>query len=45
VLLNWDGIEEVVEEGIRLKTGEVIPLDIIVFGMGYSTVSSVVSSV
>jgi len=45
VSLNWDGIEEVVEEEIRLKTGEVIPLDIIVFGTGYSTVSSVVPSV
>jgi len=45
VSLNWDSIEEVVEEGIRLKTGEVIPLDIIIFGTGYSTVSSVVPSV
>jgi len=45
VSLNWDGIEEVVEEGIRLKTREVIPLDIIVFGTGYSTVSPVVPSV
>jgi len=45
VSLNWDGIEEVVEEGIGLKTGEVVPLDIIIFGTGYSTVSSVVPSV
>jgi len=43
--LNWDSIKEVVEEGIRLKTGEVIPLDIIIFGTGHSTVSSVVPSV
>jgi len=45
VSLNWDGIEEIVEEGIKLKIGEVIPLDIIIFGTGYSTVSSVVPSV
>ncbi|KAJ3574820.1 hypothetical protein NP233_g1506 [Leucocoprinus birnbaumii] len=36
VSVNWDGIEGIVEEGIKLKTGEVIPLDIIVFGTGYS---------
>jgi len=45
VSLNWDGIEEVVEEGIKLKTGEVIPLDIIIFGTGYTIVSSAVPSV
>ncbi|KAL0949998.1 hypothetical protein HGRIS_010007 [Hohenbuehelia grisea] len=36
VKLNWDGIESIVEEGIKLKTGEVIPLDVIIFGTGYS---------
>lgn len=36
VSLNWDGIEEVVEEGVKLKTGEIVPLDIIIFGTGYS---------
>lgn len=36
--LNWDGIEDIVEEGIKLKTGEVVPLDIIIFGTGYSLV-------
>jgi len=45
VSLNWDGIEEVVEEGIKLKTGEVTPLDIIIFGTGYTIVSLVVPSV
>jgi len=35
VSLNWDGIKEIVEEEIKLKTGEVIPLDIIIFRMGY----------
>ena len=44
VSLNWDGIEEVVEGGIRLKTGEVVPLDIIIFGTGYSVLNSVVPS-
>ncbi|KAF9454662.1 FAD/NAD(P)-binding domain-containing protein [Macrolepiota fuliginosa MF-IS2] len=36
VSLNWDVIEGVVEEGIKLKTGEVVPLDIIIFGTGYA---------
>ncbi len=38
VSLKWDGIEEIVDEGIKLKTGEVVPLDIIIFGTGYSLV-------
>lgn len=38
VSLNWDGIEGIVEEGVKLKTGEVVPLDIIIFGTGYSLV-------
>lgn len=37
VSLNWDGIETVVPEGIRMKTGETVPLDVIIFGTGYST--------
>jgi hypothetical protein len=37
--LNWEGIEEIVKEGIKLKTGEVVPLDVIIFGTGYSLVS------
>lgn len=38
VSLNWDGIETVVPEGIRMKTGQIVPLDVIIFGTGYSTV-------
>ncbi|KXN92229.1 4-hydroxyacetophenone monooxygenase, partial [Leucoagaricus sp. SymC.cos] len=39
VSLSYDGIGEIVEEGIKLKTGEVVPLDIIIFGTGYSLVT------
>jgi cation diffusion facilitator CzcD-associated flavoprotein CzcO len=38
VNLNWTPIETVVEEGLKLKTGEVIPLDIIIFATGFSLV-------
>lgn len=38
VSIKWDGIDCFVEDGIKLKTGEVIPLDIIIFGTGYSLV-------
>ncbi|KAG7447924.1 FAD/NAD(P)-binding domain-containing protein [Guyanagaster necrorhizus] len=36
VSLNWGTIESVVEEGVKLKNGEVIPLDVLIFGTGYS---------
>ncbi|KAF9475842.1 FAD/NAD(P)-binding domain-containing protein [Pholiota conissans] len=36
VILTWDRIESIVENGIKLKTGEVVPLDVIIFGTGYS---------
>ncbi|KIL69905.1 hypothetical protein M378DRAFT_69093, partial [Amanita muscaria Koide BX008] len=36
VTLRWDEIDSVVEEGIKLKTDEVVPLDVIIFGTGYS---------
>ncbi|KAF8163481.1 hypothetical protein B0H34DRAFT_325080 [Crassisporium funariophilum] len=36
VSLKWDGIDSIVENGIKLKTGEVVPLDVIIFGTGYS---------
>ncbi|TFK42408.1 hypothetical protein BDQ12DRAFT_273676 [Crucibulum laeve] len=36
VSLCWDGIDEIVEDGIKLKTGKIIPLDVIIFGTGYS---------
>jgi cation diffusion facilitator CzcD-associated flavoprotein CzcO len=35
--LNWDGIDEVVEEGIKTKIGDIIPFDIIIFATGYDT--------
>ena len=38
VSLKWDTIEAIVEDGIKLKTGEFIPLDVIIFGTGYSLV-------
>lgn len=38
VSLTWDGIESIVENGIKLKTGEIVPLDVIIFGTGYSVV-------
>ena len=36
---RWDPIDSVVEEGIKMQSGEVVPLDAIVFGTGYSIVS------
>ncbi|KAG1803701.1 uncharacterized protein HD556DRAFT_601541 [Suillus plorans] len=33
--LNWTGIEEIVEDGIVLKTGDKVPLDAIIFGTGF----------
>jgi cation diffusion facilitator CzcD-associated flavoprotein CzcO len=38
VSLEWDAIESIVEDGIRLKTGEIVPLDVIIFATGYSLV-------
>ena len=35
VSLEWNGIEEVLEDGVRLKSGEFVPLDIIIFGTGF----------
>lgn len=39
VSLKWDAIDAIVENGIRLKTGVVVSLDVIIFGTGYSIVS------
>jgi len=36
VTVNWEAINAIVEDGIQMKTGEIIPLDIIIFGTGYS---------
>ncbi|EMD34222.1 hypothetical protein CERSUDRAFT_117119 [Gelatoporia subvermispora B] len=33
--LNWDGIEELTEEGILTKKGANIPFDVIIFATGY----------
>ncbi len=33
------------KNGIELKTGEVIPLDVIIFGTGYSLVRSFISQI
>ncbi len=41
VTLNWDGIDKIVEEGIKTKTGEIIELDAIIFGTGYVIVRRV----
>jgi cation diffusion facilitator CzcD-associated flavoprotein CzcO len=38
VSLKWDAIEGVVENGIKVNTGEIVPLDIIIFGTGFSIV-------
>ncbi|KAF8911968.1 hypothetical protein CPB84DRAFT_1671255, partial [Gymnopilus junonius] len=36
VCLRWDTIDSIVENGIKMKSGEVIPLDVIIFSTGYS---------
>ncbi|KAL1742380.1 hypothetical protein HDZ31DRAFT_43372 [Schizophyllum fasciatum] len=36
VELRWDEIDSIVEEGVKLKTGEVVALDAIVYATGYS---------
>ncbi|KAF8921179.1 hypothetical protein CPB85DRAFT_1269723 [Mucidula mucida] len=36
VTLRWDAIDSVVEDGLLLRSGEVVPLDVIIFGTGYS---------
>lgn len=33
--LNWNGIQEIVEDGIVLRTGDKVPLDAIIFGTGF----------
>ncbi|KAI0038078.1 FAD/NAD(P)-binding domain-containing protein [Auriscalpium vulgare] len=40
VSLNWTPIDHVVEEGLRLRTGETVPLDAIIFGTGFHLASS-----
>jgi cation diffusion facilitator CzcD-associated flavoprotein CzcO len=40
VTLNFDAIDRVVPEGVLLQNGEVIPLDVLIFGTGFSLVCS-----
>lgn len=36
VTIKWDAIECIVEDGVKMKAGEVIPLDVIIFATGFS---------
>ena len=38
VSLRWDAIDSIVEEGVKLKSGEIVSLDIIIYATGYSLV-------
>lgn len=40
VTLRWDEIDRVVADGIKTKSGEVLPFDVIIFATGYSVVCS-----
>ncbi|KAG5734570.1 hypothetical protein E4T56_gene5522 [Termitomyces sp. T112] len=40
VSISWDAIKGIVEEGIELKSGKVVPFDVIVFSTGYSLESA-----
>jgi len=35
VSLNWDGIDDIIPEGIRTKKGEIVPLDVMIFATGF----------
>ncbi|KAH7912239.1 hypothetical protein BJ138DRAFT_814110 [Hygrophoropsis aurantiaca] len=37
--LVWEGVAEIVENGVKLKNGEFIPLDIIILGTGFLLVT------
>ncbi|PPQ99174.1 hypothetical protein CVT24_009265 [Panaeolus cyanescens] len=34
--INWDGIDRIVKDGVLTKTGQHIPLDVLIFSTGYS---------
>ncbi|KAL0581528.1 Palmitoylated plasma membrane-bound casein kinase [Marasmius crinis-equi] len=36
VRVEWSPIDAVVPEGLRLRSGDVVPLDVLIFGTGYS---------
>jgi cation diffusion facilitator CzcD-associated flavoprotein CzcO len=38
VTLNYGAIERIVPCGVQLKTGKVVPLDVLIFGTGFSLV-------
>jgi len=38
VTSTYDEIKRVVPEGVQLKTGELVPLDVLIFGTGFSVV-------
>lgn len=40
VELEWNAIQSIEGNGIKLKNGEMVPLDVIIFSTGYSIVSS-----
>lgn len=38
--LRFDPLDSIAEEGVKLKSGEVVPVDVIIFGTGYEVVSN-----
>lgn len=38
VTLSYDGIKNVVPQGVRLETGEIVQLDVLILGTGFSLV-------
>lgn len=40
VSLNWDGIDDIIPEGIRTKKGEIVPLDVMIFATGFEHVGN-----
>lgn len=41
VSLRFDPLDSITEEGVKLKSGEVVPVDVIIFGTGYQLVSTI----
>jgi len=44
VELEWDPIEKIVKDGVILKSGKHVPLDVIVAATGFETVSMLCSA-
>jgi hypothetical protein len=38
VTLTFDEIERIVPQGVQLKTGDIVPLDVLILGTGFSLV-------